>query len=104
MWKEAQHLPVADLYVSGVTGRAGKPEEVAGLADIASGGVQHPEEQRHLTGKAELLVRVRRDGQHGFPDARNKEQNLQQHVREYCVKHAHKAASSMIQGESAMNM
>ena len=28
--------------------RAGGPEKVAGLADIASGGVQHPEQQRHF--------------------------------------------------------
>lgn len=72
--------------MSGVAERAGRPEEVAGLAHIASGGVQHPEEQGHLTGQAELLVRVRRDGQHGFPDAGNKEQNLQQYICEQAHK------------------
>lgn len=79
--------------------RAGRPEEVAGLAHIASGGVQHSEEQRHLTGQTELLVRVRRDGQHGSPDAGNKEQNLQQHL----CQHAHKC-QVWIQGESARSV
>ena len=52
------------------------PEEVAGLADTAPGGVQHPEEQAHLAGQAELLLGVWGDGQHGLPDGWDEEQHL----------------------------
>ena len=55
---------------------AGLPEKVAGLAHSTSCCVQHSEQQGHLTGQAELLLRVWCDGQHGLPDGRYEEEHL----------------------------
>lgn len=59
------------------------PEQVAGLTDCSPCCVQHPEEQGHLAGQAELLFRVWSDGQHDRPDGRYKKQHLQEMKQQF---------------------